>query len=58
MIQVSPALRAKLSSAECQPLDLYEFHLDSGVRYYSTERITWGGHEYLPYIVDRSDVRR
>jgi phage-related protein len=58
VIQVSSALRAKLFSAECQPLDLYELHLDSGIRYYSSEHITWEGHEYLPYVVDRSDVRR
>jgi parallel beta-helix repeat protein len=58
VIQVSAALQAAIRSSANQPLDLFELHLDSGVRYYSTEQIDWGGHTYLPYVESRSAVKR
>lgn len=58
MIQISAPLAAALNSTANKPLDLYELYLDSGTRYYSTEAITWGGHDYLPFVKSRSDIRR
>ena len=58
MIQLSPELRAALASTANQPVDLYELHLDSQVHYFSDRAISWGGHDYLPYVVSRSSIRR
>jgi parallel beta-helix repeat protein len=58
LIQISAALNAALNAPANQPVVLYELHLTSGVRYYSTEDITWGGHHYLPYVTSRSSIRR
>jgi hypothetical protein len=58
MIQVSPQLEVALNASWNQPLDLYELHLDSGVRYYSTIDITWNGIRYLPYVISRGGIKR
>lgn len=58
MIQLSPELRAALESTANQPVDLYELHLESQVHYFADRAISWGGHDYLPYVLSRSSIRR
>ena len=58
MIQVSPELLAALVATENQPVDLYELYLDSGTLYYADQAIQWGGRTYLPYVQERSEIKR
>lgn len=58
MIILSPQLAAALGSTANQPVDLYELHLASGVKYYADQQITWGGNTYLPLVRSRSAIKR
>ncbi len=58
MIQISNSLQTALNATSNRPVNLYELYLDSGTHYYADQQIDWNGNTYLPYVKDRSGVKR